>query len=54
MEKEKPKSIGLTGTGFYGDPQWSPDSKKITYVDNGRNFYILDVASGNNQQDRFG
>ena len=44
--KGEARSIQLTGTGFYGDPQWSPDSKKITYVDNGRNFYILDVASG--------
>ncbi len=26
--------------------QWSPDSKKICYSDNGRNLYILDVASG--------
>ncbi len=36
----------LTGTGFYGDIRWSPDSKKITYVDNGRNFYLLDLATG--------
>jgi len=44
--KGEARSVPLTGTGFYGDPQWSPDNKKITYVDNGRNFYILDVASG--------
>jgi len=36
----------LNGTGFYAHLNWSPDGKKITYVDNGRNFYILDVASG--------
>lgn len=38
--------IPLNGTGFYADIHWSPDSKLITYVDNGRNFYVLDVASG--------
>jgi len=40
------RPIALNGTGFYSDLNWSPDSKKLTYVDNGRNFYILDVASG--------
>ena len=34
------------GTGFYINPKWSPDSKKIAYSDNGRNLYVLDVASG--------
>ncbi len=38
--------ITLNGTGFYGYIQWSPDSRKISYSDNGRNLYILDVASG--------
>jgi tricorn protease len=38
--------IALSGTGFYGYIQWSPDSRKISYSDNGRNLYILDVASG--------
>ena len=42
--------IPVSGTGFYADLNWSPDSKKITYVDNGRNFYILDVASGSIQK----
>ncbi len=40
------KSYKLNGTGFYASPRWSPDSKKIAYVDNGRNLYLLDVASG--------
>ena len=40
------KAIALKGTGFYADIQWSPDSEKITYTDNGRNFYLLDVESG--------
>ncbi len=38
--------IHIKGTGFYGFPRWSPDSKLICYVDNGRNLYLLDVASG--------
>ena len=40
------KFYKLNGTGFYTNPRWSPDSKKIAFSDNGRNFYILDVASG--------
>ncbi|MCP4311057.1 MAG: peptidase S41 [Bacteroidetes bacterium] len=42
--------IALNGTGFYGNTQWSPDSKKIVYTDNGRNLYIMDVASGVSQK----
>ncbi|MEM9928989.1 MAG: DPP IV N-terminal domain-containing protein [Bacteroidota bacterium] len=40
------KAIPLNGTGFYAFPHWSPDSKQLAFVDNGRNLYILDVASG--------
>ncbi len=40
------RSLSLKGTGFYSDIKWSPDNKKLTYVDNGRNFYLLDIASG--------
>ncbi len=40
------KVLPVEGTGFYSDIRWSPDNKKITYVDNGRNFYLLDIASG--------
>ncbi len=40
------KSFKLNGTGFYANTIWSPDSKKITFVDNGRNLYLLDVATG--------
>jgi tricorn protease len=43
--KEK-KEIKLKGNGFYAYPQWSPNSKKLTYVDNGRVLYLLDIASG--------
>jgi tricorn protease len=40
------KVLPVEGTGFYGHINWAPDSKKITYVDNGRNFYLIDIASG--------
>jgi len=42
----KARSLALKGTGFYSDIRWSPDSKKLSYVDNGRNFYLMDIASG--------
>ena len=40
------KEIALNGTGFYAHIHWSPDSEKLTFVDNGRNLYVLNVASG--------
>lgn len=40
------RKFKLTGSGFYAFPKWSPNSQKITFVDNARNFYLLDVASG--------
>ena len=41
-----PKIIKLNGTGFYAFIHWSPDSKKLCFVDNGRRLYMLDIASG--------
>ncbi len=43
--KGEAKIFKLPGTGFYAYPEWSPDSKKINFTDNGRNFYVLDIAS---------
>jgi len=40
------KSIPLTGTGFYAFINWSPSSKKLSFVDNGRNLYVADISSG--------
>lgn len=40
------KAFDLEGTGFYADLEWSPDGKMICYVDNGRNFYYIDITSG--------
>ncbi len=39
------KKINLTGTGFYANIHWSPNSKKVAYVDNGRNLYVTDVST---------
>lgn len=44
--KGEAKIFNLTGTGFYAHIHWAPDSKKLTFVDNGRNLYMFDVASG--------
>ena len=43
----EPKIIKLKGSGFYANLHWSPDSKKIAFVDNGRHLYVTDIASGN-------
>ena len=39
------KIFKLNGTGFYAFAAWSPDSKKISFADNGRNLYLLDIAT---------
>ncbi|HAQ17940.1 MAG TPA: peptidase S41 [Prolixibacteraceae bacterium] len=44
--KGEPRSYPVNGTGFYAFPEWSPNSKYITFSDNGRNFWLLEVASG--------
>lgn len=43
----EPRMIKLNGSGFYANLHWSPDNKKIAFVDNGRRLYVADVASGN-------
>ncbi len=45
--KAEAHAYPLNGTGFYAFPEWSPDSKYITFSDNGRNFYLFEVSSGN-------
>jgi tricorn protease len=40
------KAYKLSGSGFYAGIHWSPDSKKLCFVDNGRKLYQLDIASG--------
>lgn len=40
------KAFELNGSGFYANIHWSPNSKKLCYVDNGRRLYVMDVATG--------
>ena len=40
------KAIRLNGSGFYASIHWSPDSKKVAFVDNGRRLYMTDIAAG--------
>lgn len=42
----EPKVFKLNGSGFYAHIHWSPDSKKLAFVDNGRRLYVSDIASG--------
>ena len=44
--KGTPREIKIDGAGFYDDPKWSPDSKKISLADNSRSIYVVDVATG--------
>jgi tricorn protease len=41
-----PRRIALQGAGFYFNPKWSPDSKKLSFTDNSLSVFVLDVASG--------
>lgn len=43
---DEPRIIKLNGSGFYANLHWSPDNKKIAFVDNGRRLYVADVATG--------
>ncbi len=45
--KGETRTFKLDGTGFYAQINWSPNSKKISYVDNGRNLYVIEVDTGN-------
>jgi tricorn protease len=44
--KGEVKRFALDGTGFYNGLSWSPDATKLTFEDNGRNLYIIDLSSG--------
>lgn len=46
----EPKIFKLNGSGFYAFIHWSPDSKKLCFVDNGRRLYVLDIASGKTEK----
>ena len=40
------KTMKLTGAGFYTQLKWSPDNKKLAFVDNSRTVYIYDLTTG--------
>jgi tricorn protease len=44
--KAEVQSYKLDGTGFYAGLSWSPDSEKLAFEDNGRNLYLIELASG--------
>jgi tricorn protease len=44
------KKYALDGAGFYENPLWSPDSKKITFSDNSWSLYWLDLESGKTEK----
>jgi tricorn protease len=44
--KGESKKIKLNGSGFYVNPIWSRDSKKILFTDNSQTVSYLDVESG--------
>jgi len=44
--KGKVKKFNIKGSGFYSNLVWSPDSKKLTFSDNARNLYWINVANG--------
>lgn len=41
-----PRRIELQGAGFYANPRFSPDSKWLSYTDNSRALFVLDLATG--------
>lgn len=41
-----PQVIQVNGSGFYARIHWSPDSKKLTFVDNARRLYVTDLSNG--------
>ncbi len=44
--KGEVKKFKIEGSGFYSNPVCSPDSKKLTFTDNARNLYWIDIAKG--------
>ena len=44
--KGKRKDLKIKGSGFYSSLVWSPDSKKMTFTDNARNLYWIELEKG--------
>jgi len=45
MGKGEQKKYSLNGAGFYYNPTWSPDSKMISFTDNGFSIYYIDLST---------
>jgi tricorn protease len=41
-----PRMIAIDGAGYYANPRWSPDSKRLSFIDNAYTLFVLDVDSG--------
>ncbi|AXE18045.1 protease [Runella rosea] len=43
---EKPRAVALPTPTFYFKPQWSPDSKYISYTDTDYNLWVIEIDGG--------
>jgi tricorn protease len=47
----KPRRIAIDGgSGFYRDLKWSPDEKRVSFLDNAYSLYVLDLDTGRAQR----
>ena len=44
--RRESRTIKVDGHGFYDELTWSPDGKKVSYVDNSQSLYWLDLETG--------
>ncbi len=44
--KGKRREFEIEGSGIYSRLIWSPDSKKMTFTDNARNLYLIELENG--------
>ncbi len=42
----EPRRYAVGGAGFYENPRWAPDGNKISFTDNSRDVYWIDLESG--------
>lgn len=48
--KGKRKEYKIKGSGIYSKLIWSPDSKKMTFTDNARNLYLIELKNGKSEK----
>ena len=47
----KPRRIAIDGgSGFYLDLKWSPDEKRVSFLDNAYSLFVLDLGTGRAQR----